>query len=101
MKKNKKTETSEMPEDFNYANQIFHLEIKAVPDGPKENDSIQTDIKCKAHGTQDFIKSAIHGFLSDDPMMFELFKNVITDILLDEMIANKSYSSLMGQRGEA
>lgn len=101
MKKVKAHEvTSEMPDDFDYSKQELHISIKARPVGPEEDDSIETEITCKMHGTNNFAKGAIHTFLKDDEVMFELFKEVITDMLLDQMMRG-SRPMMMGQGGQA
>lgn len=101
MKKIKYNEMAQdIPEDFDYTKQELHISIKAKPVGTEEDDNIETDISCKMHGTNNFAKAAIYSFLKDDGVMFQLFKEVIVDIMLNDMISDKN-PMFMGKGGDA
>jgi hypothetical protein len=92
--------STDVPEDFDYSSQELTIFITAKPVGSEEDGQIETDIKCKMHGTNTFAKSVIHAFLEQDEVMLHLFRDVIANILLEKMMSDRS-PMIMGRGGDA
>lgn len=89
--------SSEIPEDFDPMKQEFHLSVKATP---ISEDETATDIHCKLHCTAAFAKNTLHTLLKDDEILFSLLKEVIVDIMIDNIKDGES-TMVMGKGGDA
>jgi hypothetical protein len=88
---------SEIPEDFDPMTQVFSLSIEAKP---INEDETCTDVKCKMHCTRDFAKSSIHSLLKDDEVLFSIIRDVMIDMMLENMTKDH-VPVIMGKGGEA
>jgi len=67
----------EKPKDFKFEENRFllNVEAKGKEDGQTISSTLSTDIHCEG----DFAKSVIHNLFDKDPVMEELFKDVIME----------------------